>query len=97
MNHTVISATNPASRSAASWQARLAALKSRDVPEADPRIVEARSALSYHRVAKAIDAEAGQLTAPGGDTGRGTSFPPVRHLLRTSHLPVYQSVRLARV
>jgi hypothetical protein len=56
MIHTVISASDPASRSAASWQARLAALKSRDVPEDDPRIVEARSALSYHRIAKAIGA-----------------------------------------
>jgi hypothetical protein len=57
--------TDPASRSASSWAATLAALKSRAVPEDDPRIIECRQALAYHRVQRAINAETGQLSRPG--------------------------------
>jgi hypothetical protein len=58
--------SDPASRSAASWQARLAALKSRQVPDGDPRIIESRAALAFWRIAKSIDT-AGPLSRPGAD------------------------------
>ena len=59
--------SDPASRSAGSWNGRLAALKSREVPETDPRVIECREALAFHRVRRAVDAEAGRLSRPGVD------------------------------
>ena len=53
--------TDPASRSAGSWNGRLAALKSRQVPDADPRVIECREALAFWRCKRVIDAEAGHL------------------------------------
>ena len=40
--------------SMASWRARLAAFKSRAVPDDDPRVVECQAALSYWRVKRVI-------------------------------------------
>ncbi|OQZ88807.1 hypothetical protein BST11_21020 [Mycobacterium alsense] len=60
-------ATDPESRPSASWAGRLAVLKSRAVPDDDPRIIECRQALAYHRVQRAINAETGQLSRPGVD------------------------------
>ncbi|WP_445168771.1 hypothetical protein ACTXG7_05260 [Mycolicibacterium sp. Dal123E01] len=48
-------------RTASSHSASLASLKSRNVPDDDPRVIAAREGLSYHRVLRAIDAEAGQI------------------------------------
>ena len=53
--------TDPASRSAGSWNGTLAALKSRKVPEEDPRVIECREALAFWRCKRVIDAEAGHL------------------------------------
>jgi hypothetical protein len=50
-------ATDPRERTAASWAGRLAAFKSRDVPDDDPRVVEAQAALSFHRLKRTIDGE----------------------------------------
>lgn len=59
--------TDPASRSAASWSATLASLKSRGVPDDDPRVAAAREGLAFHRVRRAVTAETGQLSAAGID------------------------------
>ena len=67
MTAETVAITDPASRSASSWSATLAALKSRDVPDDDPRVIEARNALAYHRVHRAIDAERGNLNRAGAD------------------------------
>lgn len=56
-------AIGPVDRTAASYSASLASLKSRRVPDTDPRVVAAREGLAFHRVARAIDAEAGQIAA----------------------------------
>lgn len=59
--------SDPASRSASSWQARIAAYKSRHIPDDDPRIVESRAALAYWHIHKVIAAETGRLSTPGAD------------------------------
>lgn len=48
---------DPLSRTAASWSARYAAIKSRGATDDDPRSIECRAALSFHRVKRALDAE----------------------------------------
>lgn len=48
---------DPSSLPATSWQSRLAALSGRGVPDTDPRMVECRRALAFHRAAKAVTAE----------------------------------------
>ena len=53
--------TDPASRSAASWNGTLAALKSRQVPDDDPRVIECLAALAFWRCKRVIDAEAPHL------------------------------------
>lgn len=58
---------DPASRSASGWSAQLAAFKSRGVPDTDARVIEARSALAFHRIRRSIAAEAGQLSRAGAD------------------------------
>lgn len=58
---------DPASRSASSWSALLANLKSRGAPDTDIRVVECRQALAYHRIARSVTRETGQLSAPGAD------------------------------
>jgi hypothetical protein len=55
MAETVV--TDPRERTAASWSGTLAALKSRDVPDDDPRVVEAQAALSFHRLKRVVDLE----------------------------------------
>ena len=59
--------TDPARRSASSWSATLAALKSRRVPDTDPRVIECREALAYWRVSRAVNAEQGHLSRAGAD------------------------------
>lgn len=59
---TAFVATDPASRSASSWSATLAVLKSHRAPDTDPRVIEARDALAYWRVRRVIDAERGNLS-----------------------------------
>ncbi len=56
---------DPRVSSPTSWQSRMAAFISRDVPEDDPRVVECRRALSYWRVRRVLDAEVGVLGAHG--------------------------------
>lgn len=57
-NHTVDQTTaDPQSRTAASWSARYAALKSRNVEDTDPRAAECVAALSFWRLKRTIDAE----------------------------------------
>lgn len=75
---STVSIADPASRSASSWAASLAALKSRHVPDDDHRVIEARHALSYHRVHRAIDAERGQLNRAGADRLRAQLAEAVR-------------------
>ncbi|ANE82880.1 hypothetical protein A7U43_13230 [Mycobacterium adipatum] len=64
---TGVLTTDPAARSAASWSATLASLKSRGVPDDDPRVIAAREGLAYHRVHRAVTAESGHLSAVGVD------------------------------
>ncbi len=59
--------SDPASRSASSWSATLASLKSRSAPDTDPRVIEARQGLAYWRCKRRVDAEAGQLSRAGVD------------------------------
>lgn len=65
MAHTT--SVDPASRTASGWAARHAALKSRAVPDDDPRVIECREALAYHRVRRSISAEVGRLSRAGAD------------------------------
>ncbi|MCV7257862.1 hypothetical protein [Mycobacterium shimoidei] len=60
-------ALDPESRERGTWVGRLAVLKSRDVPDDDPRVVECRQALAYYRVRRAVAAETGQLSRAGAD------------------------------
>jgi hypothetical protein len=53
--------TDPASRTAASWNGTLAALRSRQVPDDDPRVIECLAALAFWRCKRVIDAEAPHL------------------------------------
>jgi hypothetical protein len=57
--------TDPASRSAVSWSTRYASLKSRQLPDDDPRVRECLEALAFHRVSKVLDAETGRLGPEG--------------------------------
>jgi hypothetical protein len=59
--------SDPADMTPIIAQGRLGALKSRGVADDDPRVVECRQVLAYHRVHRAIDAEAGQLSPQGVD------------------------------
>jgi hypothetical protein len=53
--------SDPASRSAASWSGRLAALRSRHVPDSDPRVAECVAALAFWRCKRVIDTESPHL------------------------------------
>lgn len=53
--------SDPASRSASSWGARLAALRSRHVTDDDPRAAECLAALAFWRCKRVLDAEAPHL------------------------------------
>lgn len=64
---TSLTVIDPASRSAASWSATLASLKSRGAPDTDARVIAARQGLAYWRCRRTIDAEAEQLSAAGAD------------------------------
>jgi hypothetical protein len=64
---TATSTLDPASKSRATWVATLANLKSRGAPDTDPQVIACRQGLAYYRACKVIDAEAGQLSAPGVD------------------------------
>ena len=44
-------------RSPSSWSSRLAAFKSRSVPDSDPRVVECQTALSHWRLKRQLDRE----------------------------------------
>jgi hypothetical protein len=52
---------DPASRSASSWAARHAALRSRLVSNDDPRVRECLAALAFWRCKRVIDTERGHL------------------------------------
>lgn len=58
---------DPASKRPSSWVSRLGALKSRQVPDDDPRVIECREALAFHRVRHSIEVDAGELSRPGVD------------------------------
>ena len=58
---------DPESRDRGTWVGRLAVLKSRGAPYDDPRVIECRQALAYHRVHRAVAAETGQLSRAGVD------------------------------
>lgn len=62
---TVLPDADPERLSASSWSARHAALKSRNVSDDDPRVVEAQAALSYHRLVRVVRSEqaAGHMSA----------------------------------
>ncbi|MCA4726890.1 hypothetical protein [Mycolicibacterium fortuitum] len=62
-----LTAVDPASRSASSWSATLASLKSRGGPDTDVRVIAARQGLAYWRCRRTLDAEAEQLSRPGVD------------------------------
>jgi hypothetical protein len=59
---TTSTAVDPASRPAASWSSTYAALKSRGVPNDDPRAIECLTAMAYWRCRRVIDAERGNLS-----------------------------------
>lgn len=65
MTQAVVS--EPLARSALQLSTRLAALISHGATDDDPRVIEARSELAFYRVRRAIDAEAGQLSAQSVD------------------------------
>lgn len=67
MTAALLATIDPASRSASSWSASLASLKSRGAPDSDPRVIAARQGLSYWRCKRSVDAEAGQLSRAGVD------------------------------
>ncbi len=67
MSSTSVTTVDPASRSASSWSALLANLKSRGAPDTDIRVIECRQALAYWRIARSVNRETGQLSAPGAD------------------------------
>jgi hypothetical protein len=62
--------TDPQRMTAASWSARYAALKSRNVSDDDPRAAECVAALSFWRLKRSIDAEvaAGHMAQTYADT-----------------------------
>ncbi|MGV0646760.1 hypothetical protein ABQE44_25580 [Mycolicibacterium sp. XJ2546] len=45
----------------------MAVLKSRAVPDDDPRVIECRQAFAYYRLQRAVAAESGQLRRAGVD------------------------------
>lgn len=55
--------SDPASRSAASWNGTLAALRSRQVPDDDPRVMECLAALAFWRCKRVIETEAPHLVS----------------------------------
>ena len=55
--------SDPTTITAAQWSARLASFKSRNVSDADPRVVECRAGLAFWRVRNAIVADR-RLLAP---------------------------------
>lgn len=77
MNETATVLTDPASRTASSWSSTLAALKSRGVPDTDPRVIEAHTALAYWRVRRVLDAERTNLDP--------THIPALGDMLRHAH------------
>ena len=58
---------DPESRNRSSWPGWLAQLVSRNVPPSDPRVIECRSALAYHRVRLAIVADRTALAPEQAD------------------------------
>ncbi|QEN13752.1 hypothetical protein ACRDU6_14725 [Mycolicibacterium sp. ELW1] len=64
---TATTTTDPASRSASSWSAMLASLKSRGAPDTDARVIEARQGLAYHRVLRSVERDGAELSKPGVD------------------------------
>lgn len=60
--------SDPALRSAASWNGTLAALKSRQVPDDDPRVIECLAALAFWRCKRVIDTECPHLVPEHADT-----------------------------
>jgi hypothetical protein len=60
-------AVDPESRERGTWVGRLAMLKSRAVPDDDPRVIECRQALAYYRLQRALAAESGQLSRTAAD------------------------------
>ncbi|MFA4052530.1 hypothetical protein [Mycobacteroides chelonae] len=80
MSNTPVPTADPASRSASSWSARLAALKSRQVPNDDRRVVECNAALAYWRCRRIIDTER-ELLDP-------RHVPALADMLRNAHQAV---------
>ena len=72
-----LTATDPGSRTASSWSSSLAALKSRGVPDTDPRVTEAHTALAYWRGRRVLDRER-SLLAP-------EHIPALADMLRHAH------------
>lgn len=56
---------DPAALTPSQWAARLAALIGRHRTDDDPDVITCREALSFWRVRRVLDSEAGQI-APGG-------------------------------
>lgn len=59
--------TDPESRTGQSWCGRYAWLKGRGLPDDHPDVIEARQAVAYHRLARDIDRERGELSRAGVD------------------------------
>ncbi|WP_273490616.1 MULTISPECIES: hypothetical protein [Gordonia] len=57
MTAAAVIGTASGDMSASSWSARLAALVSRGAAADDPRVVECRAALAFHRVKRVVDRE----------------------------------------
>lgn len=74
---------DPLSRTAAGWSARYASIKSRGAADDDPRSVECRAALSFHRVKRVLDAEvnAGHL-----DPARATTVEGLLHQIHRQNV-----------
>ena len=59
--------TDPADLSASQWGSKVAAYQRHGRGPDDPDVVAVRQALAFHRVHRAIDADAGQLSQPAAE------------------------------
>lgn len=58
---------DPLSKPMVWWRSRLGRLVAEGAGDDDSRVRECRAALSYYRIRKVVDAEAGRLSAAGVD------------------------------
>jgi len=70
-------ATDPGALSPSQWSGKLAALRSRGVTDADPRVGECLAALAYWRVRRVLDADREHLNP--------SHIPALADMLKHAH------------